>query len=386
MENKAKEIKMVSVSEIKPRPGNRNKHPQDQIDHLVKIYQYQGFRRPLIVSNLSGLLVCGHGRLIAAKQAGFKELPVIFQDYDSEDQEYADHVADNAIGIQADLDLKGINEDLMNLGPDFDIDWLGIKNFTLDPADKEDPNEDDVSGDAPAVARLGDIYQLGAHRLMCGDSTSQQAVLKLLDGEKIDMVFTDPPYGIEEEGDRSSRGGITRGNKLKSFIDDSISYAVDAFKICQELDPKTQVWWGANYYCHALPQTGNWLVWDKRLEDKQRDMNSDAELAWVENGRNSVRIFRHLWKGLIKGSEHGEKRVHPTQKPVALAVWCFKEYGNPKTVLDLFGGSGSTMIACEKSQRKCFTMELDPHYCDVIISRWEQYTGKEAELIERIDD
>jgi DNA modification methylase len=130
-----------------------------------------------------------------------------------------------------------------------------------------------------------------------------------------------------------------------------------------------------------LPETGNWLVWDKRVEENQRDYNSDAELAWVQSKANSVRIFRHLWKGMIKDSEHGEGRVHPTQKPIALAEWCFNEYApKSKTVMDLFGGSGSTLIACEKTGRQCFMMELSEKYCDVVVKRWEQFTGRKATL------
>jgi DNA modification methylase len=205
-----------------------------------------------------------------------------------------------------------------------------------------------------------------------------------MNGEKADMVFTDPPYGINESASkRSTRetNSIAKSNShLKEFKDDSTSYAVDAFNHCQAMGIPIQIWFGANYYCHSIPETNNWLVWDKRLDDKQSDNNSDAEFAWVQDGRSSIRIFRHLWKGLIKGSEHGSRRVHPTQKPIALSEWCINKY-EPESVLDLFGGSGSTLIACEKTNRKCFMMELDPHYCDVIVARWEKYTGKKAELL-----
>ena len=124
-------------------------------------------------------------------------------------------------------------------------------------------------------------------------------------------------------------------------------------------------------------------MWDKREEEKQRDSNSDCELAWVKSNFQSVRIFRHLWKGMIKASEQGQSRVHPTQKPVALAEWCFQEYAEKsKSVLDLFGGSGSTLIACHKTNRVCYMMEISPHYCDVIIRRWQKFSGKKAILEE----
>ncbi len=175
---------------------------------------------------------------------------------------------------------------------------------------------------------------------------------------------------------------MTQGNKLQDFKDDTIDYAVEAYQIVEGvLQIPRQVWWGANYYCHALPQSNNWFVWDKRVEEKQKDTQSDCELAWVKSKWSSVRIFRHLWKGLIKGSEHGQKRVHPTQKPVALAEWSFDYFKEVKSVLDLFGGSGSTLMACEKTNRTCYIMEFEPHYCDVIVKRWEDFTGKKAMLV-----
>lgn len=228
---------------------------------------------------------------------------------------------------------------------------------------------------------MGKLILKSRHRVMCGDSTSIGAVEKLMDGQKADMVFTDPPYGINEKCDRafSSKTRLAKGNTFDQIKnDDSIDCAVDSFNLVQSLDIKRQVWWGANYYCHSLPQSGNWFIWDKRVEDKQKDLNSDCEMAWVKSDFKSVRIFRHLWKGMIKESEHGQARVHPTQKPIALAVWSFDYFKNVNSVLDLFGGSGSTLIACEKTNRNCYMMELDERYCDVIINRWQNFTGKQA--------
>ena len=267
---------------------------------------------------------------------------------------------------------------------DFNIDLLGFDSSELEallPIELEDglTDEDSVPElqDDP-VTVLGDVWTLGNHRLMCGDSTSIDAVEKLMDGQAIDLVHTDPPYGISEKGDRSNRGGAGQGSNLPDFKDDTIQYAVDAFNLCDSLGISRQVWWGANYYAHAVPQTANWFVWDKRVEDKMKDTQSDCELAWVKSKWASVRIFRHVWKGMIKESEHGQKRVRPTQKPVALIEWVIDYYKDVKTVLDLFGGSGSTLIACEKKGCSSFLMELEPYYCDVIIKRWQEFTGKQA--------
>lgn len=231
---------------------------------------------------------------------------------------------------------------------------------------------------------MGKLILKSQHRLMCGDATNISDVDTLLEGQKIDMVFTDPPYGINEETDRdfSSRTRKCKGNTFSKIIgDDSIDTALGAYSILDTLS-KIICYWGGNYYAHKLPATAAWVVWDKRIEENQRDMNSDCELAYVKHpSKKSVRIFRHLWKGMIKGSEHGQGRVHPTQKPVQLAKWCIDELDkDAKNILDVFGGSGSTLIACEQTKRTCYMMELDPKYCDVIIKRWENLTKKKATL------
>lgn len=277
---------------------------------------------------------------------------------------------------------KGLNEFLIDSELDLDnldtIDLdLSILNIEQEEKELRDIEPDNINKIETKIKR-GELYKLGEHRLMCGDATNKEDIYRLIEGNKIDMVFTDPPYGINLNGDNSKR----RGLKLKSFKDDTTQYAIDSYNIIQELNIPKQVWWGANYYCHSLPETNNWLVWDKRVEEKMVNANSDCELAFVKDGHSSIRIFRHLWKGLIKASEHGQKRVHPTQKPIELSSWCFNKYDSEGlSVLDLFGGSGTTLIACEQMDRVCYMMEIEPLYCQVIINRWEKLTGKKAELI-----
>lgn len=375
--------KLVSIGDLKSHPKNRNIHPKDQIVRLAQILEYQGWRYPVKVSKLSGFVTSGHGRIEAARKNKWKEIPVNYQEYDSEAQEYADVQADNAIASWAELDLSGINEDALAFGPEFDLDLLGIKDFKLVDPTKEPPgcDEDEVPEHVEPTAKLGDIWLLGNHRLMCEDSTSIDAVEKLMNGENADMVFTDPPYGVMERTMRKTagRGKLAENHDLPPVIgDDSTSTAIDAFNLCVGLGING-IWWGANYYAHSVPEVGSWLIWDKR-GDVPSDDNADCEMAWTWN-KKPARVFKHLWRGCIRESERKESKVHPTQKPVALAEWSFESYGNPKSVLDLFGGSGSTLIACEKTGRKCFMMELDPHYCDVIVSRWEKYAGKKAELL-----
>lgn len=380
---------IIPLKDLIPHPQNPNKHNKKQIKLLAKIMKKQGVRSPIVVSELSGYIVKGHCTALSALENKWTEFPVDYQPFKNKKMEYAHLVADNKIAQLSEHDDKLMLETLEEIDFDLDMELLGM------PAeDNEIPTEEDlakkkIEDQIPIKmkgrCKIDDLWILGEHRLLCGDATSVSDVAKLMDGTKADMVFTDPPYGIGESASkRKTRetNSLAKSNSdLKEFKDDSIEYAISAYNICQTLNISKQFWWGANYYCHSLPQTNNWVIWDKRVEDKQKDNNSDCELAWVKSKWSSVRIFRHLWKGLIKGSEHGQKRVHPTQKPIALAEWCFDYYKSDfKNVLDLFGGSGSTLIACEKTNRKCFMMEIDPHYCDVIIQRWENYSKKKAKL------
>lgn len=353
-----------------PNPKNPNKHPDNQIKLLAKIMDHQGWRSPIVVSNRSGFITKGHGRLMAAKLNGWAKGPVDRQDYENEADEYADMVADNKIAELAETDMMMVNKDAMDLGPDFDLELLGIPDFEIVPTEELDPqcDPDDLPEHVEPRAKLGDIYQLGRHRLMCGDSTSIDAVEKLMAGEKADMVFTDPPYGMNAV---SKSGVLSKNYKTDILGDSDTSAAKDSFNLAIGIYPNAKhIWWGANYYSSTLPNSECWIVWDKN--NGQSDQ-TDCELAWT-NFRSVVRQF-------TQASEKSN-RVHPTQKPVSLFEWTLERFNvDPKNVLDIFGGSGSTLIACEKTNRKCFMMELDPHYIDVIVARWEKYTSKKAELI-----
>lgn len=372
--------KLVPVSELKQHPKNRNAHPKDQVERLAKILKYQGWRYPIKVSKQSGFITSGHGRLEAAIENGWPEVPVNYQDYENETQEYADLQADNAIASWSDLDLSKINTDLSDLGPDFDLDMLGIKDFVLEPADKLDPgcDEDEVPEKVEPKTKLGDIYSLGAHRLMCGDSTSIDAVEKLMNGQKADMVFTDPPYGMNLNTNfQDIHKGAKTGKNHAPVIGDSNKFDPSCLFT---VSSKDRLVWGADYFIENLPIGGSWYVWDKTVGRFEGRIGNEFELLWTELPHKRL-VFRHEWvgyNGLEK--EDTKTRGHPNQKPVELLCKILDQFKHDN-ILDLFGGSGSTLIACEKTNRKCFMMELDPHYCDVIVARWEKFTGQTADLL-----
>lgn len=381
-------MEYVPISSLSQDPSNARKHSKKNLDAIKGSLAKFDLQKPIVISS-DNIVLAGNGTLAAAKELGWKDIGIIRSKLTgTEAIAYA--IADNRTGELAEWDddilgkalggLKAENFDLKEIGFD-DEDLL---RWLKEPEVVPGCGEDEVPDVSESRSKMGDIWLLSNHRLLCGDSTNILDVEKLMDGEKADMVFTDPPYGIKEKCDRSNTGSkrrnLVEAGNFKSFKDDSIQFAIDAFNLCDSLKIPRQVWWGANYYCHALPLSNNWFVWDKRVEDKQTDDNSDCELAWVKSKWSSIRIFRHLWKGLIKDSERGEARIHPTQKPIALAEWTFDYFKDVKSVLDLFLGSGSTLIACEKTKRKCYGMEIDPHYCDIIIARWEKFTGKTAIL------
>jgi len=384
-------IEQRAVETLIPYINNSRKHSDSQVAQIAASIKEFGWTNPVLVDGFNGL-IAGHGRLLAARKLGMNKIPVIELAHLSETQKKALIIADNKLALNSDWDTELLTLELQDLlGEEYDLDLLGFNKDELDALlnvieGTDGLTDEDAVPEVPdePKTKLGDIYILGNHRLMCGDSTSIDAVDKLVAGTTIDLCYTDPPYGINEKGDRTARKtGLAKNHNFKDFKDDTIDYAVEAYQIVEGvLQVKRQVWWGANYYCHALPQSNNWFVWDKRVEDKMADTQSDCELAWVKSKWSSVRIFRHLWKGFNKDSERNQQRVHPTQKPVALAEWSFDYFKEVSTVLDLFGGSGSTLIACEKTNRHCLMMEFEPHYCDVIVKRWEDFTGKKAVLSE----
>jgi DNA modification methylase len=398
---------LAPASQLKPHPQNRNTHPDDQIDRLAKILEFQGWRYPIKVSKRSGFITSGHGRLLAANKNQWERVPVNYQDYDSDEQEYMDVQADNAIASWAELDLSGIHKDLEQIGP-FDIDLLGIKDFQFEPVTQvPGADEDEVPEHVEPRTKLGDIYQLGRHRLMCGDSTAIDDVDRLMAGEKSDAAFTSPPYGIGldynsyDDSFENTRQVVTDVlTTLATVVDGYISLnwgdIVSGRKINNTEFPSQFSW--LPLYDETLRSHGFYL-WGQRIWKKP---HARVSAPWTASSNRPATDWEYLFTwtngkhtysdrdhgshfGVIDSSESGQTDTlahHPGAFPVMVAEKMVLIHSAPAAkVIDPFGGTGTTLIACEKTNRRCFMMELDPRYCDVIVARWEKYTGKKAELI-----
>lgn len=231
---------------------------------------------------------------------------------------------------------------------------------------------DIVDTKSDITVKTGDLFQLGRHRLLCGDCTIKENIDLLMNGKKADMVFTDPPYGISIVGKNGKIGGdgLAKNQKYKPIKNDDTTETAEKFyKLIK--DCKKIILFGGNYYLSFLPN-GNWLIWDKL----KKNNFADGEMCWT-NIKTSLKIYRYLWNGMIRCEK--ETRVHPTQKPVSMLSEIINDFSNKnEIILDGFLGSGSTLIACEHTNRICYGMEIEPHYCSVIINRWQKYTNKKA--------
>jgi 16S rRNA G966 N2-methylase RsmD len=371
-------IESVPIEKLTFDPANARKHSDANLAAIAGSLKEFGQRKPIVIT-FDNVIVAGNGTVEAAKFLGLTDVDVVRVPKDwGADQVKAFALADNRSAELAEWNPEVLSAQLLELEQaGFDIEALGFDVKQEEPI-KEVDNDDAPAVPDEAVTKLGDVWKLGNHTVMCGDATDIDLVESLVSGANIEMVFTDPPYGISHSGKGIS--GSAKANDFGEILGDGdTGVAIDAFNLCTVLYPDAcLIFWGANYYASALPNGFGWIVWDK---EREGDTFSGAELAFV-NGGVRVDVFRHQWHGMIKASERGTGRLHPTQKPIALVDWCFSKYGKPSTVLDLFGGSGSTLIACEAAKSVCYMMELDPKYCDVIIERWEKMTGEKAVLDE----
>lgn len=337
----------------------------------------------------------GHGRLLVLEQLLKKgytidDIPVVDIEAKSKKEaaeilltinsKYQTITAEGLYEFMSEMDLKLEDLDLIEL-PDIDLEQFEQEYFI----EKQDSDLDDEIPDVEEVkTKTGDLYMLGEHRLLCGDATKKKDIEKLMDGTKADMVFTDPPYGMNLDTNFSSMFGICRGKRYSQVINDDKPF--DPTFIFEFFSCKEIFLWGADYYAEKIPNrnSGSWLVWDKvrdgeRLgcdDEYDKMFGSNFELCWSK-AKHKRALVRVLWKGIFGlHKEDTKKRIHPTQKPADLVVWFLEKFSRQNSIIiDLFLGSGSTLIACEKTNRICYGMEIDPYYCDVIITRYVNYTG-----------
>ena len=384
-----------NIKELIPYDKNPRKNDQS-VDKVANSIKEFGFKVPIVVDK-NNIIVCGHTRYKAAKKLKLAVVPCVVADDLTDEQIKAYRLADNKVGEDSEWDIDLLGEELDGI---FDID---MSDFGFDLSEEEEEIEvieDEIPEEVEPIAKQGDIWQLGRHRLMCGDSTSITDVEKLMNGNKADMIYTDPPYGMNLDTDFSGmknnldfakEKNFTGGKKYDQGIVDDFN--PEMINTIITLDVKETFLWGADYFAELLPNKndGSWVVWDKRAngnDNIEEEYSSDKmygscfELCWSRN-KHKRDIARVKWAGVFgTEQEFDHKRHHPTQKPVKLSEWFIKRYSKEDdNVLDLFGGSGSTLIACEQLDRNCFMMELDPHYVDVIIARWEQFTGQKAVLL-----
>lgn len=300
-------------------------------------------------------------------------------------------IMDNSTSDSSEFDLE-------SLQADFDVeqlqDWgLDLEFEAVD--EEKEIIEDEVPEEVETRCKLGDIWQLGSHRLMCGDSTSITDVEKLMDGAKADMVLSDPPYGMHLDTDYSSCVGSlksignkknTKGNKYKPVLGDNEDFSPELINtFFANFNYVKEVFlFGADYFAELLPEKnkGSWLVWDKRKENQSEAIGAEFELIWSKQ-KHKRRMLRFDWFGFLSSVNpiEARNRLHPTQKPTSLLAEIIKQWGNNlNNIIDLYGGSGSTLIACEQLDRKCYMMELDPHYCDVILQRYIKFKSSDEDV------
>lgn len=401
----ALKIEYMGVNELAGYERNARTHSKDQIEQIKASIDEFGFVNPVLIDE-NNVLIAGHGRTEAAKQMGLEKVPAIRLVGLTENQKKAYRIADNQLPLNAGWDLELLSIEIAELESNgFDLELMGFDDQFLDDlldgsllAGDDEPEEyaDDTEPSEPPeipVTEFGDIWKLGRHRLMCGDSTSIQNVKQLMGSAHADLLVTDPPYNVAYEGGTADALTIQNDDmddaSFRKFLRDAFAAADAAMK------PGSAFYiWHADsegFNFRAAAKDVGWtirqcLIWNKNsMVMGRQDYHWKHEpclYGWKDGGA-------HYW-----GSDRKQTTVldfnkplrngeHPTMKPIDLIEYQVKNSSRRGgVVLDLFGGSGSTLIACENSGRTSYTMELDPKYCDVIIKRWQEHTGEDAIHIE----
>lgn len=384
------------ISELKPYEKNPRRN-DNAVDYVAKSIEQFGFKVPIVIDS-NGIVVCGHTRMKAAKKLGLKTVPCIIADDLTDEQIKAFRLADNKTAEFAEWDFDLLNDELDGI---FDID---MGDFGFDSMDFGSDGEKEIVEDEPpeidenseTICKFGDIWQLGNHRLMCGDSTDREQVERLMNGEKADMVFTDPPYDMEMGGQGCFKKQM---QNCKDRIDDIIRFDPYVLSYLPKLDINSfyiftskngvakylDIFKDLNYdilcWCKTNPVP---FTSGKFLPDVEYLLYFSRSGRIWNNFLKPTSVYRKYYvTQKLQGRVDAGENLHPTMKPIEIIVDKIRINSNDEgIVVDLFGGSGSTMIACEQLDRKCYMMELSEKYCDVIIKRWENFTGKKAVKID----
>lgn len=393
--------KILNVENLSKYRSNSRTHSDEQVNQVVASINEFGFTNPLLIDE-HNTIIAGHCRFDAAKRIGLTDVPCIVLDGLSDAQKRAYVIADNKLALNAGWDLDILRKEFELLrDSDFDLELTGFGLDELceilpDDAPEVFCDEDDVP-DAPAepITKIGDVWLLGEHRLMCGDSTSVDAVDKLLNGQQPNTMITDPPYGVKYEADwRAKAKGSkkTEREENSNIRNDNQADWYDAYVL---FTGNVAYVWHASAFTdvvmdglrRAAFDIKQQIIWNKNVHALSRsDYHWKHEPCWYAVKKGGERNWKGgrtqmtVWDVQSVVCEK-DKTAHPTQKPVDLFIRSINHHTNPaEYVYDPFAGSGTLMVACEKTKRRALMMELDPKYCDVIIKRYENYTGKKAVL------
>lgn len=384
------QVKTVSIDKIKPYENNPRNN-DDAVDAVANSIKEFGWQQPIVVDN-GGVIIAGHTRYKAAKQLKLKEVPIVVADNLTKEQVNAYRLADNKSGEFATWDDDELQEELDKI---LDIDMTDF-GFDLETELEDDEViDDDYEEEVPEEpkSKLGQVYQLGRHRLMCGDSTKPEDVKKLMNGVQADLLITDPPYNVNYEGKQDSKMTIKNDHQE---ADDFYKFLLAAFT-----NAKDNMKAGAAFYIwYASSEAVNFnrsavdaglsvrqeLIWAKnQMIIGRQDYQWQHEpclYGWADNGSHSWYSDRKQ-ATILNFDKPQRSDLHPTMKPIPLFDYQIKNSSKSgDIVLDLFGGSGTTLMACEQNGRNAYLMEFDPRYVDVIIDRWEKFTGNTAKLIQ----
>jgi site-specific DNA-methyltransferase (adenine-specific) len=389
-------IEIADISSIKPYENNPRKLSETAIEKVAMSLKEYGFRQPIVVDK-DRVIVAGHTRFRASKKLGLKQVPISIIDNLTEEQINAYRIADNRTAEESEWDNELLKMEIKELeAKDFKLDLLGFNDEQLNDIlfeEKQGLTDEDEVPETPeeSISKLGDIWKLGNHKLICGDSTILNNYEKLFNENKADLLMTDPPYNVDYEGKTKEK--LTIKNDSKND-DDFLQFLTDAFNNCA-----IHLKLGCSFYIFH----SDWFGLEFRQSIKNSDLELKQNLIWAKNsmvmGRQDYQWQHepclygwkkggsHSWYSdrkqttIIKYDRPSKSKLHPTMKPVGLVEYLMKNSSKQEDIiLDPFLGSGTTLIACEKQSRICYGMELDPKYCDVIVKRWENFTGKKAEL------